>query len=341
LKILSTLVLLAAVAMRPAFADFTDDPRTILLLSNLHQQYGFAQSDLNKVKSALKQAQTLPQLVRSEQNSKERTLTWDEYRPLHVNPGNISNGLRFMQQHSGWLARAQKEYGVPPPVVTAFLGVETKYGTYTGRYRILDSLATLGYHHPTRSAFFFDQLTQFFVLCRDQRRAPTEPRGSYAGAMGQAQFMPSVYRRLAVDFDGDGDRDLWSTPDAIGSIANYLVHFDPRTSWHNGGALLAGVQPQGAPPASLARNQVVPTMTVGSLAAAGVKAVVPLPPDTPAGLVQLDRPGGAEYWIALPNFYTVMSYNPRVFYAMSVAQLADALERAQREAAVPRGAAGR
>ncbi|MBL6750892.1 MAG: lytic murein transglycosylase B [Nevskia sp.] len=324
---------LAAVSAVPAFADFAGDQRTVLLLGSLRDRYGFAQTDLNRVKSALKQAKSLPQLVQSEQNSKERTLTWDEYRPLHVNPGNISNGLRFMQEQSSWLARAQNEFGVPPAVVTALLGVETKYGTYTGRYRVLDALATLGYEHPLRSAFFFDQLTQFFVLCRDTRMDPAEPRGSYAGAMGQAQFMPSVYRRLALDFNGDGRRDLWSAPDAVGSIANYLVHFDPRTAWRSGGALLAGVRPQDAPPPALARNQVLPTQTVGALAAAGVHAVVPLPPDLPAGLVQLDRAGGPEYWIALPNFYSIMSYNPRTYYAMSVAQLADALERAQRDQA--------
>jgi membrane-bound lytic murein transglycosylase B len=323
------LVLLAGLASLPAFADFLRDTRTFLLLSSLRHEYGFAESDLNRVKSALRQARSLPELVQSEQNSKERTLTWDEYRPLHVNPGNVSNGLRFMKQQSFWLARAREVYGVPPAVVTALLGVETKYGTYTGRFRVLDALATLGYEHPSRGPFFFDQLTQFFVLCRDNGMEPDQPLGSYAGAMGAAQFMPSVYRRLAVDFDGDGRKDLWSAPDAIGSIANYLTHFDPHATWQAGGGLLAAVQADAAPPPALARNQVLPTQTVAGLAAAGIRPLQALPAELPAGLVQLDRRGGPEYWIALPNFYAVMSYNPRVYYAMSVAQLADALALAQ------------
>lgn len=335
------LVLLSACASQPATADFSGGGPAAALLEVLQKQYGFAQSDLNAVKSALKQAQSLPQLISSEQNSKERTLTWDDYRPLHVNAANIANGLRFLQQQKPWLARAQQEYGVPPEVVTALLGVETKYGSYTGRYRVLDALTTLGFQHPTRSAFFLDQLTQFFVLCRDDRFDPATPHGSYAGAMGAAQFMPSVYRTLAVDFDGDGRKDLWSAPDAIGSVANYLTHYDPQRAWRRGGALLAAVQPASAPPAELARNASLPGHTVGALHAAGINATVALPQETPAGLVQLDRRDGAEYWIALPNFYALMSYNPRVYYAMAVAQLAEALEQAERDSTPPVQSASR
>ena len=312
-----------------AAADYSASPKAAQLYADLRARYGFSEADIAQVKAALADAQTVPQLIAAERNNKEKTLSWDEYRPLHVNPANVANGLRFMQAQKIWLDKARQQYGVPPEVITALLGVETKFGAFTGKNRVLDALATQGFGHPTRAAFFFDELTQFFVLCRDERLPPSSLLGSYAGAMGDAQFMPSVYRRLAVDFDANGRRDLWSAPDAIGSVANYLVHYDPARSWQSGGALLAAVAEGARPQAQLPRNALRPPQTVGDLANAGVVATVELPAALPAGLIALDRSDGPEYWIALPNFYSVMSYNPRIFYAMSVAELADALQSAE------------
>jgi len=148
--------------------------------------------------------------------------------------------------------------------------------------------------------------------------------------MGLAQFMPSNYRTLAVDFDGDGRADLWSPADAIGSVANYLVNYDPQRSWHRGQALLAGVASTEAPPDSVMRNAKLPGQTIAALRQAGVAAPAALPGDMPAGLLELSHNAGApEYWIALPNFYAVMSYNPRVFYAMAVTSLAYELKLAE------------
>lgn len=313
-----------------ACADYSGNAKTPLLLQTLKTRYAFSAEQLDGVKASLKEAQLLPQLIRSEQTNKEKTLTWEDYKPLHVTPANIANGLRFMQEQKKWLDKAQQQYGVPPEVVTALLGVETKYGSFTGRYRVLDSLATLGFDHPTRAPFFFDQLAQFFVLCRDDGFRPDDLRGSYAGAMGMAQFMPSNYRTLAVDFDGDGRADLWSPADAIGSVANYLVNYDPQRSWHRGQALLAGVDTAATPPDSVPRNAKLPPQTVAALRQAGVAAPAALPDDMPAGLLELSHNSGApEYWIALPNFYAVMSYNPRVFYAMAVSSLAYELKLAE------------
>lgn len=324
----AALVLLAAAGT--AAADYSSDARTPALLAALRSQYSFSDTDLAEVKAALRQAQSLPKLIEADTNSKEKVLGWDEYRPVHLSPANLTNGLRFMQEQQAWLARAEQEYGVPPEVITALLGVETKYGAYTGRFRVLDALTTLGYGHPTRAPFFFDQLTQFFVLCRDDGFAPAAPLGSYAGAMGEAQFMPSVYRTLAVDFDGDGRKDLWSTPDAIGSVANYLAHFDSARAWRPGQPLIARVRPGAAPAEGVVRNAKYPDQTVGSLRAAGIDTAARVPDDTPAGLIELDRAAGPERWIGLPNFYAVMAYNPRVFYAMSVTELAAALADARR-----------
>lgn len=325
--------LLLAAALLPlcaARADYLDRPEAARLLSLLQTQYEFTAADLDVVKAALKQAQPLPQLIDAERNSKERTLSWDEYRALHVNAANIANGLRFLDEQKLWLARAEAQYGVPPEVIAALLGVETKYGAYTGRVRVLDALATQGFDHPTRAAFFFDQLAQFFVLCRDQHLDPTRPLGSYAGAMGEAQFMPSAWRRLAVDFDGDGRVDLWSPADAIGSVANYLVNYDPQRSWRRGEAVLAGVDPAVIPAAAMPRNAKLPPQTIALLHQGGIPLPVPLPGELPAGLLELSHNSGTpEYWVALPNFYSIMSYNPRVFYAMAVASLAYQLKLAE------------
>ena len=329
MRILSA-ALLGLCAAVPASADYSGNAKAPLLLQTLKTQYAFSPAQLDGVRDALKQAQLLPQLIRSEQTNKEKTLTWEDYKPLHVTPANIENGLRFMQEQKKWLDKAQQVYGVPPEVVTALIGVETKYGAYTGKYRVLDSLATLGFDHPTRAPFFFGELAQFFVLCRDDAISPEQPRGSYAGAMGLAQFMPSNYRTLAVDFDGDGRTDLWSPADAIGSVANYLVNYDPQRSWHRGQALLAGVDSPAPPPDALQRNAKLPPQTVAALRQAGVAVPQALPGDMPAGLLELSHNSGApEYWIALPNFYAVMSYNPRVFYAMAVSSLAYELKLAE------------
>jgi membrane-bound lytic murein transglycosylase B len=216
-------------------------------------------------------------------------------------------------------------------VIAAILGVETKYGSYTGKHRVLDALATQGFDHPTRAPFFFGELAEFFALCREQGFKPASVLGSYAGAVGAAQFMPSNYRRLAVDFDGDGKRDLWSAPDAIGSIANYFVHYRPSVSWQRGLPLMVPARFGGTPAADWPMNAKAQTHLVGDFLKVGIKPAVALPADTPAGLLELTlshEPAQKEYWLGLPNFYSVMSYNPRVYYAMAVSQLAQELQRA-------------
>jgi membrane-bound lytic murein transglycosylase B len=321
----TVLAIAALSAATAAQADYSGNSRAPQLYADLRQNYGFSETELAAVQTDLQQAQTLPQLINAEQNNKEKVLSWDDYVRIHVTRANVAAGQRFMRDQQTWLTRAELTYGVAPAVITALLGVETKYGAFTGRVRVLDALATQGFDHPTRSAFFFDELTQFFVLCRDQAFDATQPRGSYAGAMGEAQFMPSNYRRLAVDFDGDGRRDLWSAADAIGSIANYLAHYDASRAYRRGEPLMVPATLQGAAAANLERNTKYPAYKLAQLRAAGVQTPIELPGDLPAGLIQLDRADGPQYWVALPNFYSVMSYNPRVFYAMSVAQLAQAL----------------
>ena len=324
-------LLLICLALSPlvAAADYSNHPKTPELLQTLRDEFRFSKADLQMVREALAEAQLVPKLIESEKNAKEKTLTWADYRPIHVNARNIERGAAFYRAQREWLNKAQQQYGVPAAVIVAIMGVETKYGGYTGPHRVLDSLATQGFDHPTRHPFFFRELTEFFVFCRDFGKTPSEPVGSYAGAMGMAQFMPSNYRRLAVDYDNDGDIDLWSIPDAIGSIGNYLIHYRPSASWQSGEPVtVPATLRKPLPGGSVTLNGRRPDSQVAKLQRLGVEPALSLAGEMAAGLLELDGENGLEHWLALPNFYSIMAYNPRVFYAMSVAQLAQGIELA-------------
>ncbi len=335
-KFLAALALLSCAAS----ADYENHAKTPLLLETLRDDYGFSPADLDVVKNALKDAKKLPKLIEKELNNKEAPKPkpeeianflpdWNDYRPIHIYPKNISNGLAYLKENAAWFAKAEAEFGVPPTVVAAIMGVETKYGTYTGKFRVLDALTTQGFDHPRRSPFFFSELTEFFAFARDANRPPADLLGSYAGAMGFAQFMPSNYRWLALDYDGDGDRDLWSAADAIGSIAHYLTRYDPKRAWHRGEPLIVPATVADSLKSEVPRNGKAADQRVGALLKAGVKPAVPLPDDAPVGFIELRRGASREYWLALPNFYAVFTYNPRIFYAMAVTQLANELAAAQ------------
>ncbi len=315
-----------------AHADYSQHPQVPALLEKLRAEYGFSDTELARVKTTLAQAERLPQLVEKEQKAPEKTETWTQYS-RRIDTSRVENGVGLLLMHADALARAEEEYGVPPAVIAGILGIETRYGHITGSVRVIDALSTQGFDHPTRNRFFLSELTEFFVLCRDFGFDPLTPTGSYAGAMGAAQFMPSNYRRLSVDFDGDGQRDLWSLTDAIGSIAHYLTRYDRKRAWQRGQPLIVPAQlTADAVPEGTEINGRNVAYRAGQLAALGIKPAVELPPDTAVGILRLPLDeGGPEYWVALHNFYSVMTYNPRVFYGMAVAQLARRIEAALAE----------
>jgi len=325
------LLLLAASASAAPVADtagYDRHPQAWLLLKNLEADYDFSDEELDEVEQSLAVAQRQPKLVEFEQKAKEKTLDWTAYRAISINDANLQRGVRFLYDYRDLLARAEQDYGVPPTLIAAFLGVETKFGTFTSPHHVLEALRRQRFEHPTRSAFFFSELTEFFALCRDYGFHPPAVMGSYAGAMGAAQFMPSNYRRLALDFDGNGLRDLWKAPDAIGSIANYLVRYAGEAGYPRGAPLIVRV-PADAIPDGVPVNPKKPTHRYADLAKLGITAAVELPPDEAVGLIELPSADGRrEYWLGLHNFFAVMSYNPRTFYAMAVSQLAGALQQA-------------
>ena len=249
---------------------------------------------------------------------------WYQYRPIFLGQTRINAGAEYWATHRDLIDRVAAEFGVPAPFVLAIIGVETNYGTITGSYRVVDALATLGFYYPRRGEFFARELGQYFQLAAEEGLPLEEVRGSYAGAMGLGQFIPSSYRAYAVDFDGTGSRDLWqSLPDALGSVANYLkVH-----GWRPDEP---SVLPVAAVPASLARDfPVKPETTLDDLAALGIEFDARgLPGGTDATLVELEGESGPEYWIGLYNFYVITRYNRSPLYAMAVSQLAAEIARA-------------
>lgn len=312
-------------SVSPAVADYAGHPDTPKVLAALEAEHGFNAEQLAWAKAALGDARQLPQLIRQEQTAPERTETWTQYA-RRIDDARIREGAALLHTYAEQLAEVEREYGVPPTIVSAVLGIETRYGRITGNVRVLDALATQGLDHPTRTPFFRSELIAFLVLAQERGWDPRDPKGSYAGAMGAAQFMPSNYRRLAVDMDGDGDADLWQLPDAIGSIGRYFVDYRPALAWRRGEPLLVRATASAPLPDSVAVNQRSPDRRFAELAALGVTAEVALPNDFPVGILRLPLDNGDhEYWIALHNFYAVMTYNPRVFYAMAVAQLAAAI----------------
>jgi membrane-bound lytic murein transglycosylase B len=245
--------------------------------------------------------------------------SWSRYRANFVNPWRIDRGVSFWNENEAALTRARQVYGVPEEVIVAIIGVETRYGTYPLSHPVLDTLATLAFDYPRRAEFFRGELEQYLLLMREEGKDPLAIRGSFAGAMGIPQFMPSSYRTYAVDFNGDGLRDLWSnSSDAIGSVANYLK----AHGWEAGLPVVvrASLQ-QDAAASDLLGGGLKPQHSMAQLRAQGVVAAEPLAPETQVALLAVEIDDDQEYWLGLNNFYVITRYNRNLFYALSVYQL--------------------
>ena len=262
---------------------------------------------------------------------------WHEFRDIFVSPMRISGGLEFWQQHADLLVRARDVYGVPEEIVVAIIGVETIYGRRLGSFRVIDALYTLGFEMSERATFFRGEMEQFLLLARENSLDPLGVKGSFAGAMGMPQFIPTSYRRFAVDFDGDGKINLWdSAADVIGSVANYLHHF----GWVWGQPVTVPARISGTQFKEVLEAGVKPQLTLQQLQPKGVEATEELPPDLQAGLFSLDLDQGQEYWLSLNNFYVITRYNRSKNYAMAVYQLAKTIARERENAAATQATIG-
>jgi membrane-bound lytic murein transglycosylase B len=253
---------------------------------------------------------------------------WLEYRASFITDKHINDGLKFWKRHAHTLARAERKYGVPQEIIVALIGVETFYGQRKGRFRTVDALTTLAFNYPQRAPFFRTELENYLLLARDQGFNLLKVQGSYAGALGIPQFMPSSYRKYAVDFNGNGRIDLLNDQvDAIGSVGNYLKAY----GWIKGEPV-ARLGHLGAAPVAASGVQ-----STALWAASGVFPVQPLAEELPARLVNFTVQDGREYWLAFKNFDVIMRYNNSSYYAMSVLQLSEALRDARHNKYVRNG----
>lgn len=268
-------------------------------------------------------------------NAPATSRTWKEFRPGFFTRQRIEGGVKYWAEQESWLQRARDTFGVPEELIVAIIGVETLYGRNTGTFRVIDAISTLAFQVPARASFFQGELEEFLLLCRSLGLDPLTARGSYAGAMGSPQFIPSSYRRYARDFDGDGRVDLWASPaDAIGSVANYLQQFGWR--WNGTVALRAQVS-DARRADELVRQGIRPVLPASQFQDAGVVPERPLRDAESAALMLFDGESGPEYWLGLDNFYVITRYNRSQNYAMAVWQLSQEIANARRKAAPRNG----
>ena len=312
-RILPALVLLFS--WYPAIAIDTDREDVQTFIDRMVSEHAY---DRDKLTAVLGEAESKEAILEAISRPAERTLEWHEYRDIFLTAERIQAGAAFWQEHRAELERISEATGVSIEILVGIIGVETYYGRITGSYRVLDALATLAFDYPPRSKFFTSELEQFLLLVREEGMEASDATGSYAGAMGRPQFMPSSYRAYAVDSTDDGKRDIWSNwSDVIGSVANYFV----RHGWKPGEPVVVeatlGAQWSGDTP----KNQLKADETVTSLSHQGVMFSTDLAGDAKSQLVTLVGDDGEEYWVGFHNFFVITRYNRSVMYALAVHQL--------------------
>jgi len=312
-----------SVAADPAKATgYSKHPEAQAFIQEMVAQ-GFERDELNRV---LDQARKQQSILKAMSRPAERRLTWGKYRKIFLGQKRIDQGVAFWNEYSETLARAEKTYGVPAEIIVAIIGVETRYGRNMGSYRVLDALATLGFDYPKRGKFFRGQLKEYLLLAREEGLTDlTRLKGSYAGAMGFGQFIPSSFRNFAVDFDNDGKRDIWTNRvDAIGSVANYFN----KHGWTTGAPVRASVTFKGPVQEEWVNQSLKPARTLAEWSALGVQSNEALGGSQKATLMGLKTGQDTQHWLGLHNFYVITRYNHSRLYASAVYELSQQLRDA-------------
>jgi membrane-bound lytic murein transglycosylase B len=306
---------------QPAHAIDTRRADVKEFIAHMASADGFKKRQLRKVLNA---AQSQQPILDAMEKPAEKAKQWFEYRPIFLTERRIKEGTDFWLAHRQALDQASVRSGVAPEYLAAILGVETYYGRLTGSYRVIDALATLAFDFPARSKFFRDELEQYLLLTRDMHLDPLTLKGSYAGAMGAPQFMPSNYRKYAVDANADGHIDLWSNwADVCASVGNYLK----EKGWNAGEPVLTDATVDPEKVADLDGRKLVLSDTVGSLMTKGLSFESPLPAEAPALLIAADESDGVHWRVGYNNFYVITRYNHSALYAMAVYELASAVKQ--------------
>ena len=313
-------ILLLVFLMLPlsSFADYSKHENALKLINEMVNEYGFDREYLSKLFSKAERKESILEAIA---RPAEKRLEWFEYRRIFITNDRVEKGREFIRQHHEALIRAEEKFGVPKELITAIIGVETRYGKNKGSYRVLDALTTLGFDYPPRSKFFSSELKQALLLAKEQGFDIFEMKGSYAGAMGYGQFIPSSYRHYAIDFDGDQVADILTNVfDAIGSVANYFkLHH-----WQKGQpvAYLINEKELGSNYQDFLDKDLKPVNNIESMKKSGMVVPAHLNNNDVGKIQNFVLETGEENWLTLHNFYVITRYNHSHLYAMAVYQLA-------------------
>lgn len=313
---------------------YADRPEAQQFMDQMSEKHGF---DRDALTYLFRRAEYLPSVIRLISPPKDPTgvRSWQRYRSRFIEPVRIKAGVAFWNTHQQTIQAASQKYGVPEEIIVGILGVETIYGRNTGNFQALSALATLAFDYPRRAELFRGELEALLLMAREQHRDPLDYRGSFAGALGLPQFLPSSIRNYAVDFDNDGHIDLLRSPaDAIGSVARYMqLH-----GWESGAPVAVRARVNGeANLTPLIANDITPSFDPATLQSYGVSSVDGSLAPNKAAFVELVTPGEtSEYWLGYQNFYVITRYNRSSFYAMSVFQLGEAIKSARASQALLR-----
>ena len=321
-RILSLFALYLLVGQVLASTQLLSDSKAVRnFINEMVEQHAFKANELQAVFDQANLHQSILDAISRPAESKP----WYEYRPIFVTTERSKGGARFWQDHADTLQQANETFGVPQEIIVAIIGVETRYGRNTGNYPVLDALSTLAFAYPPRSSFFRKELKEYLLMTREEGLPPAEQLGSYAGAMGMPQFIPSSFRNSAVDFDHDGKRDLWNSPaDAIGSVGNYFK----RHYWKPGQPIASPVKVHGNRyQALIDDDNLNPRYSPQELMDNGVILPQGLPKDLKGVLIQLESDNGPEYWVGWHNFYVISRYNHSALYSMAVYQLSQQIKQ--------------
>lgn len=304
-------------------ADYQGSEEVRNFISEMEQEHQYDRGVLDKVFASAERKQSILDAI---SRPAERTKTWKEYRKIFVTEKRTAAGVTFWQENAEVLERAESEYGIPPEVIVAIIGVETYYGRHRGKFRVVDALSTLGFDYEPRKTFFRKQLKEFLLLSREQKFDPLELTGSYAGAMGYPQFIPSSFRAYAIDFDGDDRVDIWNNPvDAIGSVANYFsLH-----GWRKGESVVTRARVSGDRYAEGVSDNLKPEQSLTELRALGWDPLQEPSAEGSVRGIRLEGERGAEFWVGSHNHYVITRYNHSTLYAMAVHQLSEEIRDAK------------
>ena len=286
-----------------------------IFIENMVEKHGFDKKELSSI---LAQAESKESILNAISRPAERTLTWNQYRDIFIKDERIAAGVNFWKEHTETLNLISEETGVSIEILVGIIGVETYYGRITGGYRVIDALSTLAFDYPKRSPFFTRELEEYLLIAQEEKMDPFDATGSYAGAMGSPQFMPSSYRAYAVDSDNDGKRDIWNNwSDVIGSVANYFIEH----GWQRGNEVIVPANYDESGGKIEIKNGLKATETVASLKYQGVSFTTNMGGNHPAELLKLEQENASNYWVGMHNFFVITKYNHSIMYGLAVHQL--------------------